>query len=121
MRECQVLHDQLLMLLQRHSWLKAEDIVVMVPEISRYAPYIEAVFQPDDSGKRLGLPWNISDISIADGHPLVKNLLQLLNWLARQHCCGSAIFTIAVIWQPLASCTTMLYAPPERPLKFPIG
>ncbi len=78
MRECQVLHDQLLMLLQRHADLKAEEILVMVPEIGRYAPYIEAVFQYDDSGKRPDLPWNISDISIADGHPLIKNFLQLL-------------------------------------------
>ena len=78
MRECQVLHDQILELLQRHADLKAEEILVMVPEIGRYAPYIEAVFQYDDSGRRPDLPWNISDISVADGHPLIKNFLQLL-------------------------------------------
>ena len=50
----------------------------MVPEISRYAPFIEAVFQTDPGGKRPDLPWNISDINISDAHPLAKTFLQLL-------------------------------------------
>ena len=78
LRECQVLHDHLLMLLERHEELAAEDILVMVPEISRYAPYIEAVFQQDSSNQRPSLAWNISDTSISDGHPLVRVFLQLL-------------------------------------------
>ncbi len=78
MRECQVLHNQLLKLLDRHPELSHEDILVMVPEISRYAPYIEAVFQHDASNRRPNLAWNISDISIRDGHPLVKIFLLLL-------------------------------------------
>ena len=78
MRECQVLHNHLLNLLDRHADLSSEDILVMVPEISRYAPYIEAVFQHDLNGKRPILAWNISDINIADGHPLVGVFLQLL-------------------------------------------
>jgi len=79
LRECQVLHDRLLTLLDRHADLASEDILVMVPEISRYAPYIEAVFQHDPSHQRPNLSWNISDISVADGHPLVRVFLQLLN------------------------------------------
>lgn len=78
MRECQVLHDQLLTLLERHPELASEDILVMVPEISRYAPYIEAVFQNDSSNQRPNLGWNISDISVSDGHPLVQAFLRLL-------------------------------------------
>ena len=78
MRECQVLHDHLLRLLDRDEALACEDILVMVPEISRYAPYIEAVFQQDDGGNRPNLPWNISDISVSVGHPLTRIFLQLL-------------------------------------------
>jgi exodeoxyribonuclease V gamma subunit len=78
MRECQVLHDHLLMVLDRHPELSSEDILVMVPEISRYAPYIEAVFQQDTGNKRPDLAWNISDISVSDAHPLVRIFLQLL-------------------------------------------
>ena len=78
MRECQVLHDHLLDLLDRHPELSTEDILVMVPEISHYAPYIEAVFQFDGSGRRPNLAWNISDISVSDAHPLVRIFIQLL-------------------------------------------
>ncbi|MCP3686838.1 MAG: exodeoxyribonuclease V subunit gamma, partial [Gammaproteobacteria bacterium] len=73
-RECQVLHDQLLHLLGDNPELNTEDILVMVPEIGRYAPYIKAVF-----GKDNNLAWNLSDISVADEHPLIQSFLQLLN------------------------------------------
>jgi exodeoxyribonuclease V gamma subunit len=78
LRECQVLHDHLLALLARNDDLCSEDILVMVPEISRYAPYIEAVFQHDASNRRPNLAWNISDISVSDGQPLIGVFLQLL-------------------------------------------
>lgn len=79
MRECQVLHDSLLVALQHDSTLKPEDILVMVPEISRYAPYIEAVFRRDEAGAKPFIPWNLSDISVADEHPLVRTFLTLLS------------------------------------------
>lgn len=78
LRECQVLHDSVLKFLQEDPTLKPENILVMVPEISRYAPYIEAVFRRDDSGAKPFIPWNLSDISIADEHPLVRTFLMLL-------------------------------------------
>lgn len=83
MRECQVLHDELLNLLKKTPTLKLENILVMVPDISRYAPYIEAVFQtsvlPTNNKKaQPTLAWNISDITLADEHPLILTFLQLL-------------------------------------------
>ena len=78
MRECQVLHDELLRLLQKDTALKLEDILVMVPDISLYAPYIEAVFQISDNKTQPNLAWNISDITLADEHPLILTFLQLL-------------------------------------------
>ena len=78
LRECQVLHDHLLDLLNRNPDLNSEDILVMVPEIDRYAPYIEAVFQPDSSHHRPTLAWNLSDVSVSDAHPLARVFLQLL-------------------------------------------
>ena len=44
MREMEVLHDQLLALLEEQPDLKPHDIVVMAPDIGTYAPFIEAVF-----------------------------------------------------------------------------
>ena len=78
LRECQVLHDQLLTMLDRDPDLTTEDILVMVPEISRYAPYIEAVFEENTNQARPSLHWNLSDITLADEHPLVLTFLQLL-------------------------------------------
>ena len=78
LRECQVLHDQLLAMLEAEPDLSPEDILVMVPEISRYAPYIEAVFAREADGRQAFIPWNLSDISVKDEHPLVAVFLQLL-------------------------------------------
>ncbi len=78
LRECQVLHDQLLRLLDADPTLKPEHILVMVPEISRYAPFIEAVFRKDESAARPFIPWNLSDIGVADEHPLIRIFFQLL-------------------------------------------
>ena len=79
MRECQVLHDRILAALESDPSLKPEDILVMIPEISRYAPYIEAVFRFDEDSGRPFLPWNLSDITIADEHPLIRVFLRLLS------------------------------------------
>ncbi|MGH8463203.1 MAG: exodeoxyribonuclease V subunit gamma, partial [Pseudomonas sp.] len=78
LRECQVLHDQILHWMSADSTLKPEDILVMVPEISRYAPFVESVFRADDSDSRPFIPWNLSDIAVADEHPLVRMFLELL-------------------------------------------
>ena len=77
LRETQVLHDSLLKQLDADPTLKPEDILVMVPEISRYAPYIEAVFSKDES--RPFIPWNLSDIAVSDEHPVIGSFLQLLH------------------------------------------
>jgi exodeoxyribonuclease V gamma subunit len=72
MRECEVLRDRLLDTLESDPTLNPEDILVMIPDIAGYAPYIEAVFQQQ------AVPFNVSDISLADEHPLVMTFLQLL-------------------------------------------
>ncbi|MEA3274473.1 MAG: exodeoxyribonuclease V subunit gamma [Pseudomonadota bacterium] len=79
LRECQVLHDQLLGMLDTDLDLRPEDVLVMVPEISLYDPYIEAVFDQDGERCRPFIPWNLSDISLKDEHPLVLVFLQLLD------------------------------------------
>ena len=78
MRECQVLHDTLLHCLKDNPKLEPEDILVLVPEISRYAPYIEAVFGRAPGKNEKQLPFNLSDIVLADEHPLINAFLSLL-------------------------------------------
>ncbi|RMD70993.1 MAG: exodeoxyribonuclease V subunit gamma, partial [Gammaproteobacteria bacterium] len=78
LRECQVLHDTLLEILEGAPALQPEDILVMVPKIDTYAPYIEAVFGDDAPGRPF-LPWHLADVSLADEHPILRVFLQLLD------------------------------------------
>lgn len=78
MRECQVLHDTLLHCLNENPCLQPEDMLVLVPDISRYAPYIEAVFGRNPSENEQRLAFNLSDIVLADEHPLIRAFLKLL-------------------------------------------
>jgi len=72
LRECEVLRDRLLDMLESDPTLNPEDVLVMIPDIAAYAPYVEAVFQQQR------VAFNISDVSVADEHPLVTTFLQLL-------------------------------------------
>ena len=72
MRECEVLRDRLLDMLETDPSLNPEDILVMIPNIAAYSPYVEAVFQQQR------VAFNLSDVSLADEHPLVTTFLQLL-------------------------------------------
>jgi exodeoxyribonuclease V gamma subunit len=60
MREVEVLHDALLAFFEQDPGLTPEEIVVMAPDIGRYAPFIEAVFgAPSEESRRI--PFNIAD------------------------------------------------------------
>jgi exodeoxyribonuclease V gamma subunit len=79
MREVQVLHDQLLSILKTNEAspdLAPNDIVVMVPDIEAYAPYIDAVFACayDDS---YYIPFSISDRATTHTNPAASFLLSL--------------------------------------------
>jgi exodeoxyribonuclease V gamma subunit len=76
MREVEVLHDQLLAMLGTDSELRMRDIVVMVPDISAYAPVIHAVFsQPRQGG---ALRYSISDRTQAEEAPVLRAFLALV-------------------------------------------
>ncbi len=76
MREVQVLHDQLLHMLNVQPELQPEDILVMVPDLESYGPCIAAVFDAVDDGPKL--PWNLSDMMMQGGAPLLNVVFQLL-------------------------------------------
>ncbi|MGE5864515.1 MAG: exodeoxyribonuclease V subunit gamma [Rhizobacter sp.] len=83
-REVEVLHDQLLALLAAppaagHAPLKPRDIVVMVPEIERFAPSIRAVFGQYGRGDARHIPFDIADVSERGTNPLVM----AIEWLMR--------------------------------------
>ena len=96
-RELEVLHDQLLELLaqapDRSSTgraLRPRDIIVMVPDINRFAPAIRAVFGQYASSDRRHIPFDIADLAARGSSPL----LVALQWVMRireERCTLSAL------------------------------
>ncbi|MGB1091338.1 MAG: exodeoxyribonuclease V subunit gamma [Oceanobacter sp.] len=81
LREVQRLHDQLLHWFDCDPNLKPRDIVVMVPDIDQYAPYIEAVFSSSgfsEQDRARRIPWAIADQSRRAENPLLQTYLDLL-------------------------------------------
>ncbi len=92
MREVEVLHDQILNELNNDATLAPSDFVVMMPDVEKYAPYIEAVF----SASKPTLPFSIADrealnvfqiiealdklFTLADTRFDVESVFELLNY-----------------------------------------
>jgi len=92
MREMEVLHDQLLALLESDPSLQPKDIVVMMPEVASYAPFIEAVFDtPEDEKQRI--PFTIADRGARAESSVVNTFLAILN-LAESRFGASSVLSI---------------------------
>ncbi|UFS70145.1 exodeoxyribonuclease V subunit gamma [Geomonas sp. RF6] len=77
MREIEVLHDNLLSLLDKDPTLNCWDIVVMTTDIERYAPYISMVFDGcQDPARRI--PFSIADRNLSSQGVVAAALLKLL-------------------------------------------
>jgi exodeoxyribonuclease V gamma subunit len=75
-RELEVLHDQLLARFEEDPSLAPRDVVVMIPDIERYAPFIEAVFGAAPAKRRI--PYAISDRGVYRETPLIEAFMRLL-------------------------------------------
>ena len=78
LREVEILRDQLLDAFEQDASLKPRDIVVMVPEIDRYAPLIDAVFGQYPRDDSRWIPYSIADRQASRSNPLLVCALQLL-------------------------------------------
>ncbi|WP_187775880.1 exodeoxyribonuclease V subunit gamma [Salinicola corii] len=82
LREVEVLHDRLLAAFEEASAegapLRPRDILVMVPEIDVYAPYIEAVFGQLPADDPRHIPFTIADQIASEAHPMMVLILSLL-------------------------------------------
>ena len=78
MREVEVLYDQLLAAFEANPTLEPDHVVVMTPDIERYAPYVEAVFGAVEPGRAPRIPFSISDRSLRQETPVVDALLGIL-------------------------------------------
>ncbi|MCF6435182.1 exodeoxyribonuclease V subunit gamma [Pseudoalteromonas sp. MMG022] len=77
LREVECLHDHLLRLFHADSSLTPKDIIVMMPDVGAYSPYIEAVFGAA-SGERF-IPYALADLSIEQEKPILSSFVSLVN------------------------------------------
>ncbi|MCP5157851.1 MAG: exodeoxyribonuclease V subunit gamma [Gammaproteobacteria bacterium] len=77
MREVEVLHDRLLALFEAHRDLRPSDVIVMAPDIARYGPLIEAVF--DAAPRERRIPFSVADQGLPVENPLVEVFFTLLD------------------------------------------
>ncbi len=89
MREMEVLHDQLLALFENHPALKPHDIVVMAPDISVYAPFIEAVFAT--APEPLRIPFSIADRGARAENGVIDTFMRILESAGSRFTAGSVI------------------------------
>ena len=88
MREVEVLHDQLVAMLEDET-LEPHQIVVMVPEIEAYAPAIEAVFGAHSG--RPAIPFSLADRRTRSTHALVDALFALIETLRGRMSAGAVL------------------------------
>jgi len=78
-REVEILHDQLLALFEKsNGTLRPRDVIVMVPDIQTYAPYIEAVFGQFEKDDPRHIPFALADQQARVTEPVLRVLDQLL-------------------------------------------
>ena len=90
-REVQILHNQLLALFNQNPALSPTDIVVMTPDINRYAEAIEAVF--GNMPAEMMIPYSISGVSLSQHNIVFDTFIQLLQ-LPYSRCDTESILTL---------------------------
>jgi len=79
-RELEVVRDQILRAFDRDPSLEPADVLVLVPDIDRYAPYAHAVFGP----LHQHVPFHVADRSPARELPVCRALLAVLDLAAER-------------------------------------
>ncbi|MFC1811837.1 exodeoxyribonuclease V subunit gamma [Thermodesulfobacteriota bacterium] len=75
-REAEVLHDNLLAMFEEDPDLLPKDILVMMPDIESYAPFISAVFDAQ-TDVALRIPFSIADQSIRKESRVIDGLMSI--------------------------------------------
>lgn len=98
MREVEVLHDQLLNLFDTNPELTPKDVIVMLPDVDQYSPWIQAVFGGLKEGRadERYIPFSISDRSAQHEHPVLSGLLRLLD-IDNSRCTASELLELLEI------------------------
>lgn len=78
LRELEVLKDSLLHTFNSTPELLPKDVLVMVPDINDYAPFIDAVFSNNAESPETYLPYAISDRSGLQENPVLNTFVSLI-------------------------------------------
>jgi len=81
LRELQVLREHLLEWFANDSTLSPQDILVMLPEVEAYAPFIKGVFDSAEPGAP-AIPYTLADQGARQESPLVNSFADLLQLAA---------------------------------------
>ncbi|MGB8355026.1 MAG: exodeoxyribonuclease V subunit gamma [Chthoniobacteraceae bacterium] len=92
MREVEGLYDQLLDLFNSDPSLKPRDVIVMMPDIEKYAPFIQSVFAFPEERSRY-IPHSVTDRRPRSDSPAVETFLSLLT-LPGSRCTATEIFSL---------------------------
>ncbi len=76
-REVEILQDRLLSLFEQDPTLTPRDIIIMVADIDKYTPFIQAVFGNLSSARYM--PFSISDRKAGQAHPILQAFIALLD------------------------------------------
>ncbi len=82
-REVEELRDGLLRLFTDNKW-QPRDVQVQVPDLSAYAPYIEAVFSSTNPHAPAAIPFTLADRTVGEESPVSEGFLQLLDLAERR-------------------------------------
>lgn len=92
-REIEVLHDNLLSMIQEDPFLLQKGIIVMAPDICDYAMAINTIF---DNMYGRSLPFNISSNYTKCVHPIISTILNILN-ISYNRCTSEEILSFLKI------------------------
>ncbi|KZR62835.1 exodeoxyribonuclease V subunit gamma [Prochlorococcus sp. MIT 1306] len=76
-RQVQLVRDQILQWFAADPSLEPRDVLVMTPQVNRFAPLLASVFN-DAAATGVELPWRLTDRSQQDSPGLTQGMLQLL-------------------------------------------
>jgi exodeoxyribonuclease V gamma subunit len=90
LREIEVLQDSLLALFEDHRHIQPDDVIVMIPGIELYAPFIRAVFSiPHDDPR--WMPFTIADRGLLSESGLIDTFLRLLALAGSRYTASSVL------------------------------
>lgn len=97
-RQLEVLHDQLLDHFATQPSLRADQVLVVMPDLARHAPLVHAVFGSMEAKRRI--PYRLVGLPRAEANAVARGLLMLLDLLVSR-CHASEVFHL--LREPLVS------------------